>query len=126
MLRLRIRRYIATLPLYDVGMISLPRDRWDTSPSRLSKIYPEHHGGCSTLDSLRQKSKWQLLYIQTGSYVRSETPIYLALNHPFPPSLQLPDHVIASFLNYRDITNWKIKHSQLPWSGPPPRTITFR
>ncbi|KAI0752088.1 hypothetical protein C8Q74DRAFT_353739 [Fomes fomentarius] len=120
LLKLRVPRYIGALPLYDVGVISPPRHRWDKSPTRLSQIYTKSPPNDS---SHPLESTWKLLYLQTRSYTEPETQIYLPLNHAFPPLFRLPEHLIAEFLRHEK--GWRINNSQLPWLGNPPLTITF-
>ncbi len=122
LLKLRVPRYIGALPLYDVGVFSTPRHRWDKAPTRLSQIYAKKPHNDSSSHCALFKTTWKLLYIQTRSYTEPETPIYLPINHAFPPMLRLPEHLIAEFL--RRQKECGISNSQ-PWSWNPPLTITF-
>ncbi len=53
-------------------------------------------------------------------------PIYLPLNHSFPPFIRLPEHLFRSLLNRPTMTQVSIKNVELRWLGDPPCTMTFR
>ncbi len=124
LLKLRVPRYIGDLSLYDVGVFS-PRHRWDKAPTRLSRIHPKEPREDGSLHKTCAPSvlTWKLIYLQTHSYTEPETPVYLPVNHAFPPLLRLPEHLIAEFLRHEK--QRRISNSQLPWSGNPPLRITF-
>ncbi len=114
-------RYISTIPLYYVRVFP-PETDSNRPPLRLLKISPSCLG-----DTISPRHiTWKRLYFKHGFHTHPMTRPYLPLNHAFPPIVRLPEHVIAYLFTRAIVMDGRVNHAQLPWSGNPPLTLTFR
>ncbi len=111
-------------PIYDVG-VDDGSVTSQTFPLRLAKIDHFQENVSAAHANLRGSIR-TILLVRHRAAEDAKEPIYLPLNHSFPPSIRLPEHLIRSILHRPTVTEMSITNAQLPWLGNPPLIITFR
>ncbi len=110
-------------PIYDIG-VDHASVTSETPPLRLVKI----HNYQDNVSAMHTNSLRTIFLVRHRSEKGPDEPImiYLPLNHGFPPSIRLPEHLFDSLLNHRAVTEVSITNAQLPWLGDPPFMTAFR
>ncbi len=111
-------------PIYDIGVYNASVT-YRTPPLRLVKILNFQ----DNVSAMRRNSRNPLrtiLLVRHRPRKNPEVPIHLPLNHSFPPSIRLPEHLFRSLLSRPTMTEVSIANTQLPWSGDPPFITAFR
>ncbi len=113
-------------PVYDIGVDDASVTSAETTPVRLVKI---HHfqENASVMHKLFRVPIRTILLVRHRSREDAEVPIFLPLNHSFPPPIiRFPEPLFHVLLNRPTMTEVKITNAQLPWSGYPPLMTAFR
>ncbi len=111
-------------PVYDIGVDDasvIP----NKLPIRLVKLHNFQDNISAAHTNLRASLR-TILLVRHRPREDSKEPIYLPLNHSFPPSIRFPEQVLRSLLNRPTVTEVSIVNAQLPWSGDPPIILTYR
>ncbi len=112
-------------PIYDVGVHANT-----VTPTRRPLRLVELHGfqkNASAIHMNFRASLRTILLVRHRPRESPEAPIYLPLNHSFPPSgIRIPEHLFRTLLYRPTVTEVSIINAQLPWSGDPPFMTTFR
>ncbi len=114
-------------PIYDIGVDVDDASSVSsaTPPVRLVKIHNLQDNVLVMHTNIRIPLR-TLLLVRRQPREGPDEPIHLPLNHSFPPSIRLPEHLFRLLLNRPTVTEVSITNAQLPWSGDPPFVTTFR
>lgn len=117
-LRLRTRKSHLPYPIYDIGLYSSP-EQSHQPPLRPIKVQLDLHRDHPT--------SWRnILLLDHRPRTERKITVYIPMNHSFSPSIRIPDHIIGSLLYRVAATEVTLANAQLPWSGIPPSTISYR
>ncbi len=121
---MRRRKHRLPYPLYDVGLYDAKVSR-RAPVVRLARLQtfrdvtPAPHANYRT-------SLQKILILRHLPPAGPATPVYIPLNHSFPPSICFPEHLIHWFLDRGTVQGASITNTHLPWLGDPPLIIAFR
>ena len=116
-------RPITPIPLYTIGCSRITPTQTETAPIRMLRYTSADDNRQS---SLYGSALWMDLYlVRFAQPTRSSEPVYLPMNHAFPPLVRINEPILIRFFNSDDTYNDHIANAQLPWLGYPPLTITF-
>ena len=124
-LRRRVSKSSATLPLYDIGLCNPSLDPDEPTPTpRFLKVPKDAEGGLALQLNLTP-SVWRELYLSQESLSEAQTVLYIPTNHDFPPFIRFPEYLFEEFLTRYRAEELVIKNPILPWRGTPSATISF-